>query len=114
MRREELRTVYGELVRSGFDYGASGFPFPEDEPIGSAWAHGFRLGANYRTNIIGRIEHALTQQKHDQDNQEHEPEAAATVAETAWEIAAIPAAEGAHHDQQQQNDQDQLQGKIPT
>ena len=114
MSREELRTVYGELVRSGFDYGASGFPFPEDEPIGSAWAHGWRLGRNYLNNAVGRIEHALTQQKHDQDNQEHEPEAAATVAETAWEIAAIPAAEGAHHDQQQQNDQDQLQGKIPT
>lgn len=40
------RTVYGELVVSGYQFGLAGFPFPADEPIGSAWAHGYRLGRN--------------------------------------------------------------------
>ena len=108
------RTVYGELVRSGYQFGMAGFPFPADEPIGSAWAHGWRLGANERTNIIGRIGHALTQQQHDQDNQDHEPEAAAAIAEIGGEIAEVSATERTKHDQQQQNDQDQLQRDIPT
>jgi hypothetical protein len=37
--------IYAASVRDGYDFGLSGAPFPDHEPIGSAWAFGYRHGA---------------------------------------------------------------------
>jgi hypothetical protein len=49
------RSVYSELVESGYAFGLAGFPFPADEPIGSAWAHGFRLGRSDANSTVTNL-----------------------------------------------------------
>lgn len=47
---EQAELTYRSMVADGYAFGLSGLAFP-NEPIGSAWAHGFRLGRSELSRV---------------------------------------------------------------